>query len=204
MSEITTDVPTETTTDAPVEAPSPAEAQDQQAETVQVTAEEFARFQEIEAELAKAQADHQAKVEAMQAETAAIEQRTARMVAEHDYYAVDIALLDALDGVVFVNRDARGACREMLRGHVEARHEPDGSTKVVEKATGRPVADFVRDRLSNGSMSFFLAPKTRGGSGSEGSKFHAPQNHHIPGSFDDIAARFRNRGPEGLGLRPLN
>lgn len=79
----------------------------------------------------------------------------------------------------------------------------DGSIKVRDKASGRPAAEVLRERLSDPKLSFLIASKNRGGSGGDGTRTPANQNAPEPGSLEAIAADYKAKqgryAPMGLG-----
>src|SRR4051812_17000314 len=64
------------------------------------------------------------------------------------------------------SRIAGKAIRE-LEGMLEAVEE-SGEIVVREKGSGRPVAEAVRDYMNRPEQQYMLVPKSRGGSGTDG------------------------------------
>jgi hypothetical protein len=125
----------------------------------------------------------------------------------------DAVLSSALNGQVFAGQDdaARAAAAKMLktilRGDIEAaRDAATGSVVVRDKASGRPAADVLRERLSDPSLAFFFAPNSRGGTGGDGTRMPAAKDATKPGSLEAFAAQYKAaQGPyASMGLRPVN
>lgn len=121
----------------------------------------------------------------------------------------DATINDALAGVEWTGDtpEQRANASRMFRLTIKPDFESirlaDGTIVVRDKASGRPAAEVLRERLSDPSLSFLLAPKSRGGSGSDGARPPANQQQPQPGSLEAIAAQFKaNQGryaPMGLG-----
>lgn len=98
-----------------------------------------------------------------------------------------------------------GMARRLLQDEFETVRDASGALVVREKASGRPAAEVIRERLDSPSFAVFLAPTTRGGSGVDASRPPAPQQSQSqPGSLEAIAAQFqaaRGENP-GMGLAP--
>lgn len=123
----------------------------------------------------------------------------------------DAELSQALSGQVFAGSDdaSRSAAAKMLktilRNDIEAVRDAAGSIVVRDKASGRPAADVIRERLSDPTLAFFFAPNSRGGSGSDGTRPPANPQQSQPGSLEAIAAEFKAKQGQygGMGLHPL-
>jgi len=96
--------------------------------------------------------------------------------------------------------------RMLLQEQVEVSRDASGEIVVRDRASGRPAADVLRERLSDDqSLAIFFAPNTRGGSGTDGTRAPAAKDNgqHAPGSLEAIAARFKAQQgkypPMGLG-----
>jgi hypothetical protein len=123
----------------------------------------------------------------------------------------DATLSSALNGCVFAGQDdaARSSAAKMLktilRGDIEAvRDSATGSVVVRDKASGRPAADVLRERLSDPTLAFFFAPTTRGGSGGDGTRTPATKDAPQSGSLEAIAAQYKTAQGQysAIGLGP--
>lgn len=122
----------------------------------------------------------------------------------------DAVLSGALNGQVFAGQDdaARASAARMLktilRGEIEAVRDAAGQIVVRDKASGRPAADVLSERLSDPTLAFFFAPKSRGGSGGDGTRTPANQQQPSPGSLDANVAEFKARQGQyrTMGLGP--
>lgn len=172
---------------------------------------QFAEFQRqqqaaIEAEQAKANELLAAKGQVEEAFTAERANWQTKLQKQQEEYQrlresyhgekVDAVLADALSGVVFAGPDdasraeAARLLRKILRDELDAVPSPDGAVSVVDKASRRPAADVIRERLSDPKLAFFLASRNGGGSGTDGTR--PPANApYQPGSLDAIAASYR-------------
>ena len=98
-----------------------------------------------------------------------------------------------------------------LRTGFEPVRTPDGRIEVREKVSGRPATDVLRERLASKRYALFLAPSSRGGSGSDGTRSLA-QPAQPPSQLTDfqrqqaqyIQSRQGGFGGQypGQGLRP--
>ena len=124
----------------------------------------------------------------------------------------EVVLVTALNGRNFAGASdaeraaAAGMLKTILRGEIEAVRNPDGSVVVKDKASGRPAAEVLNERLSAPALAFFFAPTSRGGSGSDGTRPPAPTDQPAPGSLDAIAADFKARQGRypAIGLGTFN
>ena len=194
--------------------------------TVPLTVDEYNRLRGLETQLSQFQAEKQAAIdakekeriqaladagkvkEALEAREKWFAEKQAEAAKKHSeletqYFGekINAALYEATSGLSFASDHAAGMCRQLLRDQLEARREADGSIKVIDKASGRPAADVLRERLSDESLAFFFKPTTRGGSGSDGARHPAPpQQPPQPGSLDAIADAWKAGQTEGFGL----
>ncbi|MGC8642196.1 MAG: hypothetical protein ACP5XB_20220 [Isosphaeraceae bacterium] len=122
----------------------------------------------------------------------------------------DRAIIEALHGRSFVGdtpeqRSAKAAMvQRVLRDDFETTRDASGALVVRDKATGRPAADVLRERLDSSEFAFFFTPSSRGGSGADGTRLPASPTLNQPGSLDAIAAVYRNKlsQHQSFGLRP--
>lgn len=94
--------------------------------------------------------------------------------------------------------------KSFLMPEIDSSRDPDGRFVHRDKASGRPAADVIRERLSAEALANFFAATSRGGSGTDGTRPPAnPQTQ--PGSLEAIAAEFAARQGQypafGLGPR---
>ena len=123
----------------------------------------------------------------------------------------EVVLVSALNGRNFAGatdaerQAAAGMLKTILRGEIEAVRNVDGSVMVKDKASGRPAADVLNERISAPALAFFFAPQSRGGSGSDGTRPPAHQETPMAGSLDAIAAQYKaNQGQHpSMGLSPV-
>jgi len=120
-------------------------------------------------------------------------------------------LSEATAGCVFAGPDdasraeAARMLRDILRNELDVAQGPDGSVVVVDKASRRPAAEVLPQRLSDPKLAFFFASRNQGGgSGTDGTRPPANPQQPQPGSLDAIAASFRERQGQypAFGLAP--
>lgn len=122
----------------------------------------------------------------------------------------DAAIADALRGRTFVGdsaeRKAEAATmvQQLLANDFEAARNADGTYAVREKATGRPAAEALAERLDSPRFALFQAASSKGGAGAGGDKPPAGSGEEPkPGSLEAIAAAWKERQATGIGLGPL-
>lgn len=99
---------------------------------------------------------------------------------------------------------AASYARKVLRDDLIVVEGDDGTINVVDKASRRPAADVLRERLSSPELAIFLAPSTRGGSGTDGARPPANPQSGPPSLLDEMVAH-HNAAPviqHGFGLGP--
>ena len=132
------------------------------------------------------------------------QQRYAALAESYNGEKINAELATATSGVRFASDEAARVFRASVRDLLTVVENPDGSKVVVDRVGRRPAADVIRERLSDPSLAFYLAPSTtRGGAGTDGTR--PPANTQIqPGSLDAIAAEFQARQGQypAFGLAP--
>lgn len=98
-----------------------------------------------------------------------------------------------------------GILKLQLQGLVEVSRDSSGEIVVKDKASGRPAADVLRERLSDPALAIFFEPNSRGGSGGDGTRTPANPEKPAPGSLQDVAAQWKaSRGQyQPMGLNPI-
>lgn len=184
---------------------------------------EYQRLQEAaieakEAERLRALAEKGNVEEALAQQRAAWERKHAE--AEARYAGLERQILDerkaaaiaeAFHGRAFVGETAeqKAAAAEMvrrlLRDEFETVREPSGALVVRDKATGRPAAEAIAERLDSPQYAIFFAPSARGGAGTDGSRPFAAPAPAKPGSLEAIANQWRDRQNQyqSFGLHPM-
>lgn len=117
----------------------------------------------------------------------------------------------ALNGVVFVGDtdEQRAAAANLFKLSVTPALETvrlaDGSIVTRDKASGRPAAEVLRERLSDPSLAFLFPPKSRGGSGGDGTRPPANPQQPAPGSLEANVAAFKAKQGQypSFGLHPV-
>lgn len=170
-----------------------------------VPADEFRRLQEQAAELQRIRSEQQAAQEAARreqirqqlatdplaafdAQRAELErqiadERTARQRLEQERLdeRLDATLDAALAGQPLVGdtpeerQRTAAMLRRILRDDFEAIRTPAGRVEVRERVSYRPADAVLSERLRSRDLAFFLAPTSRGGSGTDGTRTPAPQ-----------------------------
>lgn len=113
-----------------------------------------------------------------------------RLEAERLNERRDLVLNATLAGVTFAGdtpeekATTAAYLRRIIQDDFEAIRNASGQIEVREKVSGRPAADVLRERLSSKQLALFLAPATRGGSGTDGSR--VPGNPQAPEQLNDI------------------
>lgn len=125
------------------------------------------------------------------------------------------ALSAPLAGIEFVGNDADTKAkvaanfRTLIEGRFEVREDDAGNLVVRDKVSGRPAADVMKELLNAPEYQGFFAPKTRGGSGTDGTgsastSATATENPHQFGSLDWHAWQIARSRSELTGLRVIN
>lgn len=133
------------------------------------------------------------------------QQRYAALAESYNGEKINAELATATSGVRFASDEAARVFRASVRDLLTVVENPDGSKVVVDRVGRRPAADVIRERLSDPSLAFYLAPSTtRGGAGTDGTRPPANEPHAAPGSLDAIAAEYQARQGQypAFGLAP--
>lgn len=176
---------------------------------------------ELEA-IRKSAGDERAQWEAKLADTTkALEAKLAEassQVAPYRQRLMDQAKMEAIHaataGVDWVGDastrpEVAGAFRSLVAPRLDTIEDADGNISVVERSTGRPAAEAIKGMLNEPRYLGFFAPKTRGGSGTDGagstsSTVHPSGNPHPPNSVEWHGwnmARAREANGSGLLIR---
>lgn len=96
--------------------------------------------------------------------------------------------------------------RRLLQDDFEATRDATGAVQVLERASRRPAAQVITEKLNSSEFAIFFTPTHRGGSGSDASR--APATSQQPGSyFEQVVTDFKTRqatqGIPAFGLRPV-
>jgi hypothetical protein len=118
----------------------------------------------------------------------------------------------AFNGIVFVGETPEDQAataafvQRSMADDFETVRDASGTLAVREKASGRPAAEAIRERLSRPPYTSLIAASRGGGSGGDGTRppangQHAPQ----PGSLEAIADAYRrNQGQyPSIGLKAI-
>jgi len=117
--------------------------------------------------------------------------RADRVESERLNERLTATLAQAIQGVGFAGaseEQRRYAAEDFVANisqHFEARRNPaNGEIDIREKVSGRPAIEAIRERLTSPRYAHFLAPTSRGGSGTDGSRsFVLPEQ---PGQLSDF------------------
>jgi len=105
------------------------------------------------------------------------------------------AIAEALNGKVFAGADpAKTAAlvRRLLGEELEAARDSQGSPAVFDRATRRPAADYLKERLESPEFAIFFVANTRGGAGGDGTRAQANMdNNNDP--TGDFMRQYRER-----------
>lgn len=120
------------------------------------------------------------------------------------------AIAEAFHGRSFVGEtaeqraDAAAMVRQLLRDEFETVRDASGSLSVRDKATGRPAAEVIVERLDSPRYAIFFAPSARGGAGTDGARPFAAPAPAKPGSLEAIAHQWKDRQNQyrSFGLHP--
>jgi hypothetical protein len=184
--------------------------------------EEFQRVQQStleakEAERLRALAEKGQIEEALAQQRKTWEQKHAEVVSRYTQLEQQIhaerkngAIAEAFHGRSFVGEtpDQRSATAMMVRRLIqedfETTRDASGALVVREKASGRPAAEVLRERLDSPAYAIFFAPSSRGGAGSDGTRPPVSPHSAAPGSLDSIVSEWRNRQSQyqSFGLHP--
>ena len=95
--------------------------------------------------------------------------------------------------------------RRLIQDEFETVRDASGVLVVRDRASGRPAAEAIRERLDSPQYAIFFAPSSRGGSGSDGTRPPASPHSLQPGSLESIASQWRDRQTQykAIGLHPL-
>jgi hypothetical protein len=121
------------------------------------------------------------------------------------------AIAEALQGRTFVGdspeqRSAAAAMvRRLLQDEFETVREGSGSLVVRERASSRPAAEALRERLDSPQFAIFFAATSRGGAGGDASRPHVALRGSQPGSLEAIVDQWKDRQNQyqSFGLHPL-
>jgi len=121
------------------------------------------------------------------------------------------AIAEACQGRSFVGETAEqkaaaaAMVRRLLQDEFETVREPSGALTVREKASGRPAADALRERLESPQFAIFFAPTSRGGAGGDASRPYAAPRGAQPGSLEAIVGQWKERQNQyqSFGLHPI-
>jgi hypothetical protein len=104
------------------------------------------------------------------------------------------AINEALAGKQFTGDPGTTAAmlRQLLESEVEAVLGPTGEPTIRDRKTLRPADQYLKERLESPALGIFFAPRTRGGSGTDGTRSTATAtNNDDP--FEVFAKGYRER-----------
>lgn len=174
---------------------------------VPLTIEEYQRLRTVEAEFGQLRGSVQAERDRLDAERikaladkghveqAMSEQekryqsqlqaeKEARLRVESQYHGEkkSSVMTAALMGAPFVSAVAASQVQSILDSQFETRADATGQIMVVDKMSGRPAADVIRERLASAEFAHFLKAQTQGGAGG-GGHLPAQQQQHGDNMF---------------------
>ncbi len=124
----------------------------------------------------------------------------------------DAVLGAALQGRDFVGSTpeqkaaAAGHVRRLLADDFETRRDASGSLVVLQKVSGRPAAEVLREVLDSPEYALYFVPSSRGGSGADGTRSPAAPpttNQFAAQVMADYAAKHGGGQYPSIGLGPL-
>lgn len=116
-----------------------------------------------------------------EAQQAALQDRITAMENERLSERLDAEIDTVLSGFDFAGDtpEERAFHRQILKDHLRPQFEaiktPAGTITVRERVSYRPADAVLRERLSGKALALFLAPTSRGGSGTDGTRTPATQ-----------------------------
>lgn len=145
----------------------------------------------LEGERIKALADkgqvEQAMAELAKQKDAQLQaEREARLAIEGQYHGEkkSSVMAAALMGVPFVSEVAAAQVKGLLESQFETRRDASGAILVVDKVTGLPAAEVIKQQLASPAFAHFLKASTQGGSGGGGSQ---PVQHQVTNGENPFA-----------------
>jgi hypothetical protein len=209
---------------SPTPAPTPTPAPPPSAPVIPITVEQHQAFLASQQRLAQIEADNrrladeaqqraaaeaqsreqfQAAAQQLQARIDAAEE--ARRNTERNWLTAerDRELASALAGLPLLEGDAPNQFRRLIADDFEARLSTDGRVSVVERATGRPVADVVRERGQSPAYAHFMRARGQGGTGAAEARPPATGSTEAPATLGQ-ALLSQHRAAEQNGPRWLS
>jgi len=207
------------------EAPASQASDDRQRlRALEARLQEFQRQQEAALELKenerlRALAEKGQIEEALDQQRRSWEQKHAEAVSRYTLLEQQVfgerksaAIAEALQGRAFVGESpeqkaaAAAMVRRLLQDEFETVREASGALTVRERATGRPAAEALRERLDSPTFAIFFAPTSRGGAGGDASRPYVAPRGAQPGSLEAIVGQWRDRQSQfqSFGLHPLS
>jgi hypothetical protein len=99
-----------------------------------------------------------------------------------------VAISTALDGIDWVSEKAARDARKILEGRFETVRDASGAKRTVEKGTGRPAADVIKEWRASDDSAHYVKANTEGGAGARGTNHTASP---VATESDPIAAQLR-------------
>jgi hypothetical protein len=209
---------------AEAQAPAALTAEEQQRlRTLVSQLKEYQRLQEAtleqkETERLRALAEKGQIEEALNQQRAAWEQKHAEALSRYSSLERQVyeerktaAIAEAFHGRSFVGDSpeqktaAAAMVRRLLQDEFETVRDGSGALLVRDKASGRPAAEAIRERLDSPQFAIFFAPSSRGGAGGDGTRPTALPHAGPPGSLESIASQYKDRCNQyqSFGLHPV-
>jgi hypothetical protein len=99
-----------------------------------------------------------------------------------------------------------GQVKRLLMDEIEATKDATGRPTVRDKKTFRPALEYLKERLASPEYAIYLAPTTKGGSGTGPAAQNRPPGTPAPeaGSLENIVNEWKTRQNQfqSFGLRP--